>query len=106
MDLDTIASFNGYAQVYRFDVWPFYGSIVFTVYISVSCKLLSCDYCLTPFIFIVFTGESTINVVAVHSTLHLPFDHRMYGQNLTVQVRKEIMALVELCFLLSFLFFS
>ncbi|CAD6335377.1 unnamed protein product [Miscanthus lutarioriparius] len=30
-------------------------------------------------------GESTLNVVAVHSTLHLPFDHRMYGQNLTVQ---------------------
>lgn len=40
--------------------------------------------------YIVFTGESTLNVVAVHSTLHLPFDHRMYGQNLTVQVRKEI----------------
>ncbi|KAM0846380.1 hypothetical protein ACQ4PT_055713 [Festuca glaucescens] len=30
-------------------------------------------------------GESTLNVVAVHSTLHLPYDHRMYGQNLTVQ---------------------
>ncbi|TVU07595.1 hypothetical protein EJB05_40959 [Eragrostis curvula] len=30
-------------------------------------------------------SESTLNVVAVHSTLHLPFDHRMYGQNLTVQ---------------------
>jgi hypothetical protein len=35
----------------------------------------------------VFTGESALNVVAVHSTLHLPYDHRMYGQNLTVQVR-------------------
>ncbi|KAM3212738.1 hypothetical protein ACQJBY_065658 [Aegilops geniculata] len=30
-------------------------------------------------------GESTLNVVAVHSTLHLPYDHKMYGQNLTVQ---------------------
>ncbi|KAF2928499.1 hypothetical protein DAI22_06g282900 [Oryza sativa Japonica Group] len=30
-------------------------------------------------------GESTLNVVAIHSTLHLPFDHKMYGQNLTVQ---------------------
>nr|CAB3469012.1 unnamed protein product [Digitaria exilis] len=41
---------------------------------------------LTPFAYIVvFTGESTLNVVAVHSTLHLPYDHRMYGQNLTLQ---------------------
>jgi translocon-associated protein subunit alpha len=81
--------FNGYAELYRFGAWPLYGLTTFTFYISVSCKLLSCDDCITPFIFIMFTGESTLNVVAVHSTLHLPFDHRMYGQNLTVQVREK-----------------
>lgn len=49
-----------------------------------------------------FTGESTLNVVAVHSTLHLPYDHKMYGQNLTVQVRKHmILLLAELCSMLA-----
>jgi translocon-associated protein subunit alpha len=48
-------------------------------------KLITADGSLTPFAYIVFTGESTLNVVAVHSTLHLPYDHSMYGQNLTIQ---------------------
>ncbi|PKA56525.1 Translocon-associated protein subunit alpha [Apostasia shenzhenica] len=30
-------------------------------------------------------GESTLNVIAIRATLHLPFDHRMLVQNLTVQ---------------------
>ncbi|KAL5209408.1 hypothetical protein ABZP36_005031 [Zizania latifolia] len=30
-------------------------------------------------------GESTLIVVAIHSTLHLRFDHKMYDQNLIVQ---------------------
>ncbi|WOK95153.1 hypothetical protein Cni_G03860 [Canna indica] len=30
-------------------------------------------------------GESNLNVVAIHASLHLPFDHHMFVQNLTVQ---------------------
>ncbi|KAJ3692783.1 hypothetical protein LUZ60_011878 [Juncus effusus] len=30
-------------------------------------------------------GESAVQVIAIYSTLHLPFDHRMLVQNLTVQ---------------------
>ncbi|XP_074576375.1 translocon-associated protein subunit alpha-like [Curcuma longa] len=30
-------------------------------------------------------GESILNVIAVHASLHLPFDHRMFVQNLTLQ---------------------
>ena len=57
------------------------------VYLHLEEKLITADGSLTLFAYIVFTGESTLNVVAVHSTLHLPYDHRMYGQNLTVQVK-------------------
>ncbi|OAY84020.1 Translocon-associated protein subunit alpha [Ananas comosus] len=30
-------------------------------------------------------GESTLKVVAIHASVHLPFDHHMFVQNLTVQ---------------------
>ncbi|KAF9619175.1 hypothetical protein IFM89_005729 [Coptis chinensis] len=30
-------------------------------------------------------GESTVNVIAIKASLHLPFDHRLLVQNLTVQ---------------------
>ncbi|XP_008788635.1 translocon-associated protein subunit alpha [Phoenix dactylifera] len=30
-------------------------------------------------------GESTLNVIAMHGSLHLPFDHHMFVQNLTTQ---------------------
>ncbi|XP_077246547.1 translocon-associated protein (TRAP), alpha subunit isoform X2 [Tasmannia lanceolata] len=30
-------------------------------------------------------GESALNVIAVRANLHLPFDHQLYVQNLTVQ---------------------
>ncbi|XP_072977498.1 translocon-associated protein subunit alpha-like [Typha angustifolia] len=30
-------------------------------------------------------GESTLKVIAIHASLHLPFDHHMFVQNLTVQ---------------------
>ncbi|KAG1354083.1 translocon-associated protein subunit alpha [Cocos nucifera] len=30
-------------------------------------------------------GESTLKVMAIRASLHLPFDHRMFVQNLTVQ---------------------
>uniref|UniRef100_A0A453SHI9 Uncharacterized protein n=1 Tax=Aegilops tauschii subsp. strangulata TaxID=200361 RepID=A0A453SHI9_AEGTS len=42
-------------------------------------------------------GESTLNVVAVHSTLHLPYDHKMYGQNLTVQRVSTMHQFLSLC---------
>ncbi|URD92788.1 translocon-associated protein [Musa troglodytarum] len=30
-------------------------------------------------------SESTLKVVAIHASLHLPFDHHMFVQNLTLQ---------------------
>jgi len=66
------------------DAWPnWFNACLFAARRKANyCGRLSYTVCL-----LVFTGESTLNVVAVHSTLHLPYDHRMYGQNLTVQVK-------------------
>jgi hypothetical protein len=81
-------------SVFRPPLSPYYCYLtaIFVTKSQFSCTyyfiimLVSVDW-LTP-VYIVLAGESTLNVVAVHSTLHLPYDHRMYGQNLTVQVRK------------------
>lgn len=32
------------------------------------------------------TGESTLNVIAIRASVHLPFDHKLLVQNLTAQV--------------------
>lgn len=40
---------------------------------------------------IYFTGEASINVVAIQASVHLPFDHRMLVQNLTAQVDEALL---------------
>ncbi|KAJ8433949.1 hypothetical protein Cgig2_001878 [Carnegiea gigantea] len=33
-----------------------------------------------------YDGEASVNVVAIHASVHLPYDHRLLVQNLTAQV--------------------
>lgn len=37
------------------------------------------------------TAEATVNVMAIKASLHLPFDHNLLVQNLTVQVTLGIL---------------
>lgn len=48
--------------------------------------VLKCLMLIFPDFFVVKTGESTLNVIAIQATLHLPYDHRYLVQNLSTQV--------------------
>lgn len=41
---------------------------------------------LTCYCWILKSGESSVNVIAVHASVHLPYDHRMLVQNISTQV--------------------
>lgn len=42
--------------------------------------MISLDYLMPE------TGESNLKVIAVHASIHLPYDHNLLVQNLTTQV--------------------
>lgn len=39
-------------------------------------------------------GDSSMNVIAIKASVHLPFDHKMLVQNLTAQVSRGISNLI------------
>lgn len=58
--------------------------------ISCLCYILSffidfLELCSVVYL-VEITGESSVNVIAIQASVHLPFDHRMLVQNLTGQV--------------------